>query len=91
MDDYSEDLHHTADNLLAELFERLEVDLSERDLCALSSAVSKAVTRAFVQGAAARDEAFRAVGVTIPVESEIRIDEVDEWQERFGDEETPDA
>lgn len=93
MSDQSAYLREIGNQVVVEMAERLEADLSERDSAAVVTAVLKAVRGGFLRGIATCvggvNEQMAEKGVEwegVDLQAWLDVPEVDEWAERYGGE-----
>lgn len=91
MDEHTERLSDLIKPIAHEVFDRLQVDLDDRDAAAISTAVTKAALAGFQAGVAAMAQPHqveidgRMVTVTISPEIHDANPGFDDWAERYGD------
>jgi hypothetical protein len=96
MPDYfaHEFLNERHQRISQELAERLDEWISERDICAVQTALSKALAAGFNEGVACvtigtqvtdSDGGVHDLGAIAGVQERMHISESDEWLERYGD------
>jgi hypothetical protein len=81
----------SAKPVVEQLYERLEGELSERNMLAVASAIQAALIAGYKQGAAmavfaAETEARQnGIELTLHLDLEVKDDDYDPWIEKYGD------